>query len=76
MSLQFENETNDPLKCGLALAGPAGPATPPLNILQVPDGKGILVTANYGQTKSACMEYNKWIATMVNFPEGYKHNTK
>ena len=30
LSLQSENETNDPLKSGPALAGPAGPATPPL----------------------------------------------
>ena len=29
-------------------------------ILQVPDDKGILVTANYGQMQSACMEY-KWM---------------
>ena len=36
-------------------------ATSTVAILQVPDGKGILVTANYGQTKSAYMEYNKWI---------------
>ena len=25
-------------------------------VLQVPDGKGILVTANYGQVQSPCME--------------------
>ena len=30
LSLQSENETNDPLKSGPALAGPAGLATPPL----------------------------------------------
>ena len=30
LSLQSENETNDPLKSGPALARPAGPATPPL----------------------------------------------
>ena len=30
LSLQSKNETNDPLKSGPALAGPAGPATPPL----------------------------------------------
>ena len=30
LSLQSENETNDSLKSGPALAGPAGPATPPL----------------------------------------------
>ena len=29
--LQSENESNDPLKSGPALAGPAGPATPPLH---------------------------------------------
>ena len=28
---QSENETNNPLKSGLAMAGPAGPATPPLH---------------------------------------------
>ena len=33
LSLQSENETNDPLKSGPALAGPAGPATPPLSWL-------------------------------------------
>ena len=32
LSLQSENETNDPLKSGQAKAGPAGPATPPLHI--------------------------------------------
>ena len=32
LSLQSEDETNDPLKCGPALAGPAGPPTPPLQI--------------------------------------------
>ena len=32
LSLQSENETNDPLKSGPALAGPAGLATPPLYI--------------------------------------------
>ena len=37
LSLQSENETNDPLKGGPALAGPAGPATPPL-INKVPTG--------------------------------------
>ena len=31
LSLQSENESNDPLKSGPALAGPAGPATPPLS---------------------------------------------
>ena len=31
LSLQSENETNDPLKSGPAWAGPAGPATPPLS---------------------------------------------
>ena len=31
LSLQSENETNDPLKSGPALAGPAGPAMPPLH---------------------------------------------
>ena len=31
-TLQSENETNDPLKSDPALAGPAGPATPPLHI--------------------------------------------
>ena len=31
-SLHSENETNDLLKSGPALAGPAGPATPPLNV--------------------------------------------
>ena len=30
LSLQSANETNNPLKSGLAKAGPAGPATPPL----------------------------------------------
>ena len=30
---QSENETNDPLKSGPAMAGPAGPATPPLTSL-------------------------------------------
>ena len=30
LSLQSEDETNDPLKSGPALAGPAGPPTPPL----------------------------------------------
>ena len=30
LSLQSGNETNDPLKSGPALAGPAGLATPPL----------------------------------------------
>ena len=30
LSLQSGNETNNPLKSGPALAGPAGPATPPL----------------------------------------------
>ena len=30
LSLQSETETNVPLKSGPALAGPAGPATPPL----------------------------------------------
>ena len=30
LSLQSEDETNDLLKSGLALAGPAGPPTPPL----------------------------------------------
>ena len=30
LSLQSENETNDPLKSGLAKAGPARLATPPL----------------------------------------------
>ena len=30
LSLQSEEETNDPLKSGPALAGPAGPPTPPL----------------------------------------------
>ena len=29
LSLQSGNETNNPLKSGPALAGPAGPATPP-----------------------------------------------
>ena len=33
-SLQSGNETNDLLKSGPALAGPAGPATPPLLVLQ------------------------------------------
>ena len=67
----------DILVCGLQYVNfSALAATLTVAILQVPDGKGILVTANYGQTKSAYMEYNKWIATMVNFPEGYKHNTK
>ena len=33
LSLQSENETNDPLKSGPALAGPAGPATPPLRVV-------------------------------------------
>ena len=27
-------------------------------VLQTPDCKGILVTANYGQMQSPCMEYN------------------
>ena len=40
-------------------------ATSTVAILQVPDGKGILVTANYGQIHSSCTEYNKWIATVV-----------
>ena len=31
LSLQFEDETNDPLKSGPALAGPARPPTPPLS---------------------------------------------
>ena len=30
LSLQSEDETNDPLKSGPALARPAGPPTPPL----------------------------------------------
>ena len=30
LSLQFEDETNDPLISGPALARPAGPPTPPL----------------------------------------------
>ena len=37
LSLQSEDETNDPLKSGPALAGPAGPAgpaTPPLTQFQ------------------------------------------
>ena len=34
LSLQSENETNDSLKSGPALAGPAGPATPPLHVRQ------------------------------------------
>ena len=32
LSLQPENGTNDPLKSGPALAGPAGLATPPLSV--------------------------------------------
>ena len=40
-------------------------ATSTVAILQVPDGKSILVTVNYGRIHSACMEYNKWIATMA-----------
>ena len=30
-------------------------------VLQAPDDKGILVTANYGQMQSGCMDYNKYI---------------
>ena len=30
-------------------------------VLQVPYDKGILVTANYGQMQSVCIEYNKCI---------------
>ena len=35
LSLQSENETNDLLKSGPALAGPAGSATPPLPVVHV-----------------------------------------
>ena len=31
------------------------------SVLQVPDSKGILVTASSGQLRSMCMEYNKCI---------------
>ena len=34
LSLQSENRTNNPLKSGPALAGPAGLATPPLCSMQ------------------------------------------
>ena len=37
-SLHSENETNDLLKSGPALAGPAGPATPPLGDHRGPPG--------------------------------------
>ena len=42
-----------------------------LQLLQVPDGKGILVTVKFGQMHSACMEY-KECATMVD-REVYLH---
>ena len=45
-SMQSGHETNDPLKSGPALAGPAGPATPPLLL------ESLILHGNIGEVEA------------------------
>ena len=47
LSLQSGNETNDPLKCGSAKAGPARPVMPPLTYMYSLRTKGSFIAMKY-----------------------------